>query len=404
MGATGQAKLPRQDIDRRDFLARAALVSTGYAFAWRRGAAPAAGGKPRSGVGSAYPGLIIRQKEPANLEFPFPTLDSFITPKDRFYVRNHFAAPKLEAATWRLKVEGAVTRPLELGYEELRKLPVRTLTATLECAGNSRVFLVPKAKGVPWELGAVSNATWTGIPLAALLERAGLRDQAVEVILEGADTGEISEEPKSPGKIHFARSLPLAKARQESVLLAYLMNGTDLPAAHGFPLRAVVAGWYGMASIKWLTRIVVTQRPFQGYFQTFDYTIFERHAGLPVMVPVTEMEVKAEIARPVQDEVIAARTAYRIHGAAWTGESEVSKVEVSTDGGKTWTEARLLDRAIRYAWRLWEYEWQTPARPGLYAILARATDRRGRVQPLERDLDRRNYLVSHVLPTIVEVR
>jgi DMSO/TMAO reductase YedYZ molybdopterin-dependent catalytic subunit len=404
MDAPGQVKTRQQDIDRRDFLAGAALLSSAYAFSWRGAAARGADAKPRSAAGSGYPGLIIRQKEPANLEFPFPTLDSFITPNDRFYVRNHFAAPKLEAATWRLKVEGAVTRPLELGYDELRKLPARTLTATLECTGNSRVFLVPKAKGVPWELGAVSNATWTGIPLAALLDRAGLRDQAVEVILEGADAGEISEEPKSPGKIHFARSLPLAKARQESVLLAHLMNGTDLPAAHGFPLRAIVAGWYGMASIKWLTRIVVTERPFQGYFQTFDYTIFERHAGLPVLVPVAEMEVKAEIARPVQDEVIAAGTAYRIHGAAWTGESEVSKVEVSTDGGKTWAAARLLDKAVRYAWRLWEYEWQTPARPGLHAILARATDRRGRMQPRERDLDRRNYQVSHVLPVVIEVR
>jgi DMSO/TMAO reductase YedYZ molybdopterin-dependent catalytic subunit len=355
-------------------------------------------------AGGAYPGLIIRQKEPANLEFPFPTLDSFITPNERFYVRNHFAVPRLDVAAWRLKVEGAVARPLELDYDELRKLPARTLTATLECTGNSRVFLVPKARGVPWELGAVGNARWTGVPLAALLDRAGLRDQAVEVILEGADAGEISEEPKSPGTIHFARSLPVAKARQDNVLLGYQMNGTDLPTAHGFPLRAVVAGWYGMASIKWLTRIVVTDSPFQGYFQTFDYSIFERRAGLPVLVPVTELEVKAEIARPVQDEVVPTNTAYRIHGAAWTGESEVTKVEVSTNGGRSWVEARLLDKAVRNAWRLWEYEWQTPARPGHHTLMARATDRRGRVQPLERDSDRRNYLISHVLPIAVEVR
>jgi DMSO/TMAO reductase YedYZ molybdopterin-dependent catalytic subunit len=358
----------------------------------------------RPAAGGGYPGLIIRQKEPDNLEFPFASLDSFLTPNPRFYVRNHFAAPKLDAAGWRLRVEGAVARPLELGYDELRKLPARTLTATLECTGNGRVFLVPRAKGVAWEFGAVSTATWTGVPLAALLDRAGIRDEAVEVILEGADTGEIGEEPKSPGKIHFARSLPLAKARQDNVLLAYGMNGQDLPPAHGFPLRAVVAGWYGMASIKWLTRLVVIDRPFQGYFQTFDYTTFERRAGLPVLVPITELEVKAQIARPAPDEVVPADTTYRVHGAAWSGESDVSKVEVSTDGGKAWAEARLLDKAVRNAWRLWELEWHTPKQAGRHTLLARATDRRGRVQPLRRDPDRRNYLISHVLPVEVEVR
>ena len=221
-----------------------------------------------------------------------------MTPNTRFYVRNHFVAPKLEARDWRLKVEGAVERPLELTYDDLLKMAPRTQTALLECAGNSRVFLTPKASGVAWELGAASNAEWAGVPLAALLDRAGVRGSAVEVILEGADAGEIKDEPKSPGKISFARSLPLDKARKPEVLLAHKMNGDDLPAAHGFPVRAVVPGWYGMASVKWLTRIVVADRPFQGYFQSLSYTSFERVNGLPSMVPVTELEVKAEVARP----------------------------------------------------------------------------------------------------------
>jgi DMSO/TMAO reductase YedYZ molybdopterin-dependent catalytic subunit len=353
---------------------------------------------------AAFPGLILRQKEPANLEFPFPTLDRFLTPNERFYVRNHFAMPKLDAAKWTLKVEGAVERPLELSYDDLKKLPAKTLTATLECAGNSRVFLVPKPTGVLWELGAVGTAEWTGVPLAVVLDRAGIKAGAVEVILEGADSGEVKDPPTSPGVIHFARSLPLEKARKPEVLLAYRMNGEDLPAAHGFPLRGVVAGWYGMASVKWLTRLIVTERPYLGYYQSLDYATWQRVNGLPTLVPITSLEVKAEIARPALDEVVTAGGTYRVHGAAWAGESEVTKVEVSGDGGRTWAEAKLLDKAVPFAWRLWEYEWHTPAKPGRVTVMARATDQRGRVQPAQHDPDRRHYLVSHILPIDVEVK
>jgi len=350
---------------------------------------------------------ILREKEPENLEFPFSTLSSFVTPSEQFYIRNHFAMPRLDASAWRLSVEGAVERPFTLGYDELLRMPARTATATLECAGNGRVFLVPKASGAQWELGGAGNAEWTGVPLAALLDRAGVRAGAVEVIFEGADSGEISEEPKSPGVIHFARSLPLAKARGPRVLLAHRMNGAALPPAHGFPVRALVPGWYGMASVKWLTRIVVTDRPFQGFFQTLQYSYFQRRDGLPTLAPVTEMQVKAEIARPAMHEAVRANTAYRMHGAAWTSDSAVTRVEISVDGGRAWAAARLLDAppAARGpdAWRLWEYDWRTPPRPGPRTVMARATDARGRTQPMERDPDRRSYMISHVLPIEVEV-
>src|SRR5581483_9202750 len=184
----------------------------------------------------------------------------------------------------------------------------------------------------------------------------------------------------------------------------YKMNGEDLPAAHGFPVRLVVPGWYGMASVKWLRRVIVTDRPFRGFFQTMVYSYFERSDGLPSLVPTTELQVKAQIARPAREEVVRAGAAYRVHGAAWTGESEVGKVEVSADGGKTWAAARFLDKPQRYAWRRWEYVWQVPAQAGPYTLRARATDARGRSQPLERDPDRRNGIVSHVLPIEVEVR
>jgi DMSO/TMAO reductase YedYZ molybdopterin-dependent catalytic subunit len=390
----------RSPLNRRAFLHQAAaLPLLGTASASLLAAGPEA-----KTDGLPFPGLIMREREPENLEFPFVTLDRFVTPAERFFVRSHFPTPKLDAKSWRLKVEGAVERPLELSLDELTNLASRTLTATLECAGNGRVFLTPKVRGVAWELGAVGNAEWTGVPLAAVLEKAGVRSQAVEVILEGADEGEVNDDPKSPGRIHFARSLPLAKARKPEVLLAYRMNGAALTPSHGYPLRAVVAGWYGMASIKWLTRLVVTDRPFQGFFQSYDYTYFERRHGLPSMVPITAMEVKAQLARPARGDTVLARSAVRVTGAAWAGESEVAKVEVSSDAGRTWVEAKLLDKPVPFAWRLWEFTWKTPERAGRHTLMVRATDQSGRVQPSQRDRDRRTYLINHLLPVEVEVR
>ena len=352
----------------------------------------------------SFSGLILREKEPENLEFPFCTLDSFITPNERFYVRNHFPVPQLDIETWRLKVEGAVDRQLVLSFDDLANMPSCTQVALLECAGNGRSFLTPKAKGVMWDLGAVGNAEWTGVPLAAVLNRAGVQTSAVEVVLEGADEGEITEEPKSPGKIRFARSLPLDKALQPEVLLAYKMNGNELSPSHGFPVRAVVPGWYGMASVKWLTRIVVIDEPFQGYFQTLEYSFFERRQDQPSLVPVTQMAVKAEISRPARHEIIPANSTYRIHGAAWTGETHVSKVQISTDNGESWADARLLGKAASGCWVLWAYDWQTPAQPGSLTIMARASDLQGNVQASKHDPDLRTYKISHTLPIEVEVR
>jgi DMSO/TMAO reductase YedYZ molybdopterin-dependent catalytic subunit len=268
------------------------------------------------------------------------------------------------------------------------------------------VFVTPRPAGLLWEMGGVGTAEWTGVPLAAVLERAGLTNAAVEVLLQGTDSGESREFPnpfQTPGRIPFARSLPLAKARDD-VLLAYRMNGVDLPIAHGFPLRAIVPGWYGMASIKWLAKIVATDQPFRGYHQTLEYAYFERRHGLPVLTPLTELQVKSLIARPVRNEVIPAGQTYRVHGAAWTGGSEVDRVEISTDGGQSWSAARLLDRAVPHAWRLWEYSWSVPSRAGRSTLMARATDRRGRTQPERHDPDRRNSMINFVLSIPVEVR
>ena len=348
--------------------------------------------------------MIIREKEPENLEFPFSTLDGYLVPNERFYVRSHFATPTIDARTYKLRIEGAVERPLEIGYDELRSLGREKATALLECAGNSRVFLTPKVKGVAWELGAVGTAEWTGVPLAAVLKRAKLKDSAVDIVLEGADSGEIKDEPKAPRILPFARSLPRAKALGHEILLAYQMNGTELPTAHGYPVRAVVPGWYAVASVKWLTRIIALEKPFSGFHQTIDYSYWTQDHGLPTLVPVTEIQVKSEIARPEFHEVVPANTVYRVHGAAWTGESEISRVEVSTNGGASWQPARLADKSRRHAWRLWEYSWRTPANRTRVTLMSRATDKTGRTQPLMHDRQRGAYMVNMVLPIDVDVR
>lgn len=382
-------------LDRRRFLSQSAALVP-LAAGGAAAAAPAPTDEP-------VPPLILRQHDPVNLEMPFASLDSFVTPIEHFYVRNHFAQPTVDAATWKLKVEGEVERPLELTLDELHKLPSQTATVTLECAGNGRVFL-EKAHGVQWGQGAVSTAEWTGVPLAAVLKRAGIRAGAVEVVLEGADQGAFTDEPKTPGTIHYARSVPMATVRERGVLLAYRMNGQPLPRAHGSPMRALVPGWYGMAAVKWLTRILVVTRPFLGYFQTLNYSYFERTAGLPSMKAITAIEVKSAIARPTEGEVVPAGKPYTVHGAAWSGAGRIAKVEVSTDGGHSWSAAKLVGPEQPFAWRLWEFHWDAPATAGPAVLMARATDAQGRTQPMHRDPDRRAYMVSHVLPITVTLR
>jgi DMSO/TMAO reductase YedYZ molybdopterin-dependent catalytic subunit len=356
-----------------------------------------------SGPGT-FPGLITREHEPLNLELPFPTLTDWLIPTNQFYVRSHFPIPQLAADEWRLSIGGAVSQELTISYDELRQMPAQTIPATLECAGNGRSRLAPKAKGLLWEQGAVGNAEWTGVPLATLLARAGVAADAVEVIFEGADQGTIADEPKSPGVIHFARSLPLAKALAAEVLVVYAMNGQPLTPEHGFPVRLVVPGWYGMASVKWLRSIVVSPTPFAGYWQTLEYAYWHRAYGQPTLVPVTEMQVKAEIARPAQYEVLPAGVPYRVFGAAWSGESAVAQVEVSTDGGQSWHLANLLGTAVPHTWRFWEYTWPTPPQPGRYQLAARATDCAGHTQPDAHDPDRRTYMVTRIatIEVIVE--
>lgn len=351
-----------------------------------------------------FPGLITREKEPLNLEFPFPTLAERITPNNLFFVRSHFNIPKIDAASWHLTIGGEVRQEISFSFEEIKKLPAKTVMATIECAGNSRVNLVPKVKGLPWEQGGIGNANWTGVPLSVLLDKAGIKPGTIELILEGEDQGTVTEEPKSPGIIKFSRSMPLSKARQANVIIAYQMNGKELSAEHGFPVRAIIPGWYGMASVKWLTKITATATPYDGYWQTLEYAYWKRKNGLPTLAPVTSVQVKSEIARPVLHELIQAGSTYRVFGAAWVGEDMLSRVEVSADEGKTWQTSKLIDKPVLNSWQLWEYNWTVPATPGRYKLMARATDQKGNVQPNHHDPDRRTYMVNFMAPVEVEVQ
>ncbi|HEY3392747.1 MAG TPA: sulfite oxidase [Lacipirellulaceae bacterium] len=385
---------PNPSVSRRMLLAGAAGVPLSYGLIRALSAATPANGSR----------LVMRETEPQNLESDFSTLSSFLTPNENFYVRNHFAVPQIDSKSWRLKVEGAVAKPVQLTYDELVKLPSETRTVTLECAGNGRVFLIPKVEGAQWQLGAVGTAEWTGVPLKTILDRAGVDPRAVDVVLEGADSGEPTKPSKPAKPIKYARSVPILLARTGTILLAYKMNDEPLSSAHGFPVRAVVPGWYGMASVKWLTRIVASKEAFHGYFQTVDYAYWQHRDGLPIRVPVTDIKVKSQIARPALGEVLAKGTTYRVFGAAWSGSSAISKVEVSTDGGNHYTTAKLLGEPVEHAWRLWEFYWNVPSSAGKYMLTARATDSNGVSQPSQRDRDREVYMINHVVPVEVQVQ
>jgi DMSO/TMAO reductase YedYZ molybdopterin-dependent catalytic subunit len=348
-------------------------------------------------------GMIIRQKEPNNLETPLDQVDSYLTPTELFYIRSHFSAPKLELASYRLRIGGAVTNPLSLTYQQLREMPAETQVATLECAGNSRVFMVPQVSGAQWELGAVGNAEWTGVSLGALLERAGLAADACEIVLEGADRGTPKEEPIPPDPVSYARSLPRNKAIQREVLIAYQMNGREIPLDHGYPVRAIVPGHYGMASVKWLTHIAAVREPFRGYWQTSDYGYWDYLDEKPVRRALAELKLKSEIIKPRVYETVAPNQRYTVVGVAWAGETDVTEVYVSTDGGETWGEGEFIDPIQRYAWRRWKFDWVTPRKKGHYTLLARAKGADGCVQPEKHDPNYGTYVINYPLPIEVFV-
>ena len=329
---------------------------------------------PRAGAAAAAPGARIGvSREPLNAEAPLGALGPGSTPTAQFYVRNHFPIPAEPAGGWQVRVEGAVAQPLTLTLDALRGLPARTVTATLECAGNDRLGFTPLPPGEPWDQGALSTATWRGVALRDVLDRAGLSDSAVEVLCEGADRGQPAG---VPAPIPFARALPRAKAQDADTLLVYEMNGAPLPPAHGGPLRLLAPDWYGMASVKWLARLVALEAPFVGFYQTDRY-IMQWPDGRPA-TPLQAMAVKSLITTP-QAGARLAPGPQEFAGLAWSGASPITRVDVAVDEGP-WQPAQLGSATTPHAWQPWTFAWTAPA-PGRYKVRVRATDVAGQVQP-----------------------
>lgn len=320
---------------------------------------------------------------------PLPAIREMYTPNRLYYVVNHFPVPRLEAKKWKLRIHGKIEQSIALSYEDILRLPSKTLTVTLECAGNGRGLYDPpiSAAKISWEHHGVSNALWKGVPLVTILDMAKLKTSAKEVVFKGTDHG-IDNALGSKREIHYERSLPLKKALHPDTLLAYQMNGETLPEAHGFPLRLVVPGWYGMASVKWLTDMTVIGESFKGFYQTERY-VYEWTDEPGGGIPATQIKIKSLITQPLDGEILN-RGEIRVRGVAWAGDAKVKKVEVSSDGGLTWRKARLLSRSIPYGWCQWEYRWKAFA-SGISVLMVRAVDEQGNMQPFKAKWNRQGF-------------
>ena len=337
------------------------------------------GGETRSIDVPGEDGMILRSYRFLDLETPIEYFNTWITPVPHFFVRNHMHEPsELNPENWKLTIGGEVEKSVTLTLAELAKIEAHEVVNTLECAGNGRSLYRPQVPGVQWGKGAVSTARFSGPRLRDLLQRGGVKSTGKHVMFRGLD--------EVPGKVPpFVRSIPLEKALDPDTVIATHMNGAALTKHHGSPARALVPGWIGAASCKWLTEIKVLEKEFDGNFMSPGY----RFPNQPVkpgdaVKPedthvMTALNVKSVISSPSEGAQVKG-SKVSIHGTAWAGEADIAKVEVSTDGGTTWSAAKLGHEQAHYAWRLWIYDWKTP-KNGEYIVMSRATDSQGRIQP-----------------------
>ena len=357
------------NLSRRELLALAGAAAPAVVLgrwpmpAWGQAAAPIVKPLPTE--------WFVPQGTNAEMRWEAMRDQSLLVPNERFFVRNHTATPRIDAATWRLHVFGSGLRDprgIELSYGELIRLETRELTAAIECAGNGRRFYADQqgtpAAGTQWRLGGIGLARWRGVPLSAVLERAGLRPDAVDVMPEGLDA-RVSADGADQG--HVRRPLPIAKALDDA-LLAFEMNGEELPPDHGFPARLVVPGWIGVASVKWVGSIEVSTTRLTSPWNTRWYQ------GL------TTQPVKSAFELPWDAELAPAERTLELHGRSWSGGAAIRRVDVSTDGGATWERAHVRGPNRDHGWARWTLPWRSPE-PGAHRLLARATDREGLVQP-----------------------
>jgi DMSO/TMAO reductase YedYZ molybdopterin-dependent catalytic subunit len=339
-------------------------------------------------------GMILRSFRFVDLETPVEYFSTWLTPVPHFFVRNHMHEPaQLDAPDWRLSIGGEVEKPFTLSLAELSKLETHSVVNTLECAGNGRSLHRPQVPGVQWGKGAVSTARFSGPSLRDVLQRAGVKPTGKHVMFRGLD--------EVPGKVPpFIRSIPIEKALDADTLIATHMNGSPLTKHHGFPARALAPGWIGAASCKWLTEIKVLDAEFVGNFMSPAY----RWPNQPVKPgdavkpedthALTALSVKSVISEPSDGASVNSGKVI-VHGTAWAGEADITKVEISTDSGATWNPAKLGHDQAHYAWRLWSYDWKAH-KPGDYTILSRATDSQGRTQPSTPAWNPSGYLYNAV--------
>ncbi|MGB8581243.1 MAG: sulfite oxidase [Candidatus Sulfotelmatobacter sp.] len=324
-------------------------------------------------------GMVLRSFRFIDLESPVEYFNTWLTPVPHFFVRNHMFEPtELDAKDWRVSVGGEVDKPIVLSLAELSKIGAHSVVNTLECAGNGRTLYRPQVPGIQWGKGAVGTARFSGPRLRDVLQRAGVKPAGKHVMFRGLD--------EVPGKVPpFIRSIPIEKAIDADTLIATHMNGSPLTKHHGFPARALVPGWIGAASCKWLTEIKVLEAEFVGNFMSPGYSL-PNHPVKPGEAvkpedthPITALNVKSVIAGPSDGATLKAGNVV-VHGAAWAGEADITKVEISTDGGANWNPAKLGHDQSHYAWRLWSCESKI-MKPGDHTIRSRAADSQGRTQP-----------------------
>ncbi len=336
-----------------------------------------------------------------NHGMPLEALRWDVTPVGLHYLLTHYDIPDVDAATWRLEVGGLVERPLSLSLDELRARDAVELAVTMECAGNGRVHVEPHVVSQPWLLEAVGTARWRGIPVAAVLAEAGVREAALEAVFTGLDRGVEGEEEQA-----YERSLPVDRLLDGDALLAFEVNGAPLPPQHGFPLRLVVPGWYGMTSVKWLSRITLVDEPFAGYQQRHSYRVRleEDEPGEPITtIAPRSLMIPPGIPEFLTRARVVEAGACEIGGRAWSGRAEVEGVDVSVDGGDSWAPAELGPPTLgRHAWRGWRFTWD--ATPGPYELCCRARDAAGNEQPLAPEWNLGGYVnnaVQRVAVTVV---
>lgn len=336
-----------------------------------------------------------------NHGMPLEALRYPSTPVGLHYVLVHYDIPVVDPDAWRLTLSGRFSKRLELSLHDIEARPAVSRRVTMECAGNGRATLTPRAISQPWLHEAVGNAEWTGTPLRPLLDEAGLADDAVEVVFTGMDRG-----VEGGIEQRYERSLPVDELRSDDVLLAYAMNGASLPPQHGYPVRLLVPGWYGMTSVKWLTAITAVAAPFEGYQQLHSYR-FRQRSDDPGE-PVTRQVPRSLMAPPGIPEFFSRHRVVHLgpcelEGRAWSGSAAIARVEVSTDGGATWQDAALDEQPDPRCWRRWSHRWD-PTAPGTYVLLSRATDATGATQPLEPQWNLGGYAVNAVQRVTVTVR